>query len=141
MGRGDADDLIALARTIEATQTIVKLLAVNADTSEDQDVFSELLSRVDIPIDLSKLISKSIDEEGLMLTHRLEDAQVAELVSIASAIEHPEVIEDEINEDTLLSTQRKEPKKPKKMDMKIKSQRLMKEADREKAEAWVMKQE
>src|SRR5437763_6937566 len=53
MGRGDADDLLALARTIEATKDISKLLCAQKPVKEEtRVVLQNLVARLDIPIKL-----------------------------------------------------------------------------------------
>lgn len=110
-GRGDADDLIALANTIRAAEDIFNLLSdttgvgqidstgasemnrtsPNADTdapSLSASCFSALLSRITLeePIKLAEQIRTSIDEEGLMQKHQNEDDEANQLLSLAENI-------------------------------------------------------
>jgi DNA mismatch repair ATPase MutS len=110
-GRGDADDLIALANTIRAAEDIVNLLSdttevgrmdsmraskangasPNAGTdasNRSASCFSALLSRMTLegPIKLAEQIRTSIDEEGLMQKHQNEDDEANQLLSLAENI-------------------------------------------------------
>ncbi|KAI1367357.1 muts domain V [Xylaria arbuscula] len=104
-GRGDADDLIGLANTIRAVQDICNTLANTTDVGS-QDItttegthidvddgaaaqpascFKHLISRIqlDEPMKLADRIRKSIDEEGLVQQHQIEDNEASQLLSLA----------------------------------------------------------
>ncbi|KAI1416029.1 muts domain V-domain-containing protein [Hypoxylon sp. FL1857] len=107
LGRGDPDDLIALANTIRATQEIVTLLEAtkelnhsqpeldNVATEEGQQnpgsgasCFTSLLSRINLiePASLANRINSSIDEEGLVQQHRNEDSEASQLMTLAEDV-------------------------------------------------------
>ena len=77
LGRGDADDLVALARTIEATGSIVQRL----DKCPGSE-FDSIVGKLVVPTELAATILDSIDEEGL----RRQQQEVAE---VASALGEP----------------------------------------------------
>ena len=92
-GRGDADDMIALANTITATQDIAGLLEAHgrdkgAANSEEATRFARLLSRLSLedPARLAQRIRASIDEEGLSLQHQTEDSEASELAVLAEDV-------------------------------------------------------
>lgn len=98
-GRGDADDMIALASTIHATQDIVSLLKSHRNGSQEEapsgagdngapQCFESLLSRItlDEPSKLATRIGTSIDEEGLVQQHRNEDSEASELAALAEDV-------------------------------------------------------
>lgn len=97
MGRGDADDLVALLKTIEATSQIAHLLSCNASENEQrprslgtsQDhALRGLASRISLekPMILARAIADAVDEDGLMQSHRLEESESADLVTLASEV-------------------------------------------------------
>ncbi|KAI0842088.1 muts domain V-domain-containing protein [Hypoxylon sp. FL0890] len=107
LGRGDPDDLIALANTIRATQDIVSLLETSKEldhTSSEPDsliiseeqhplgkgapCFTSLLARINLsePANLANRIKSSIDEEGLVQQHRNEDNEASQLISLAENV-------------------------------------------------------
>ncbi|KAI0397886.1 muts domain V [Xylariaceae sp. FL0594] len=105
LGRGDADDLIALANTIRAAEDIYNLLSATAGTNRlnedspgagaDTDVpnqlascFSSMLPRMKLegPVKLAEQIRLSIDEEGLMQKHEHEDDEASQLLSLAEDV-------------------------------------------------------
>lgn len=99
MGRGDADDLISLLRTIEATNELASTLekhgstlkpdagAVDTSTVTTQPL-QNLSSRLSLdgPNELACRITAAIDEDGLMQSHRFEENSSAEMVSLAQGI-------------------------------------------------------
>ncbi|KAI5866832.1 muts domain V-domain-containing protein [Durotheca rogersii] len=101
IGRGDEDDLIALANTIQATKDIVTLLENsqgqarpppkgehNAQGEGGTSCFASLLSRIKLedPISLADRIRTSIDEEGLVQQQRKEDDKANQLLKLAGNI-------------------------------------------------------
>ncbi|KAI1810763.1 muts domain V [Poronia punctata] len=102
-GRGDADDLIALANTIRAAQDIYELLANNAAAAaadvdgKSENCFVGLISRMrlDEPSELADRIRKSIDEEGLMQQHQKEDDEANQVLSLAENIVAAEGTEED----------------------------------------------
>jgi DNA mismatch repair ATPase MutS len=90
IGKGDADDLLDLARTINVTAEMADLLhrhiTSNQESDEDQltdlDFLWDVLARLDLdgPSKASKAILTAIDEEGLnrKITLELESREEAE---------------------------------------------------------------
>ncbi|KAF3904269.1 hypothetical protein AA313_de0205721 [Arthrobotrys entomopaga] len=151
LGRGDADDLVALARTITATQDIVT--AMNAQLPKKSDSLAgvkALMRRISAQEQLAVRIMSSIDEQGLMLQHTIEDMKTAEITELADAVEEgrslPNANGEEGDEDTIEVQEEEKPKKrgrkstttsAKKVSIG-RGNRLLKEADREKMEPWIM---
>lgn len=111
MGRGDADDLVALLRSIEATNEIASVISDNTSihihnsTSTDisaGNAFSQLWSRIalDRPMALAKSIADTIDEDGLMQSHRLEESETADMVTLARNVLQSEGSEEDKNDLT-----------------------------------------
>src|SRR3978361_295016 len=69
-GRGEPDDLLALANTIHVTQDIVATLSQN---SPKDSCIHEMPSRIDLigPSALATRIREAIDEEGILQKHHL----------------------------------------------------------------------
>ena len=102
IGRGDADDLVSLLRTIEATNAIANTLKdhVSAPPVEvllDKDVdhnhqlrhsLQTLSARLSLdgPNRLASLIAASVDEDGLMESHRIQETEDADIVSMAQEV-------------------------------------------------------
>ena len=109
MGRGDADDLISLLRTIEATNGIASTLksyvspfdtCINSmENGEKSRRSLQALSRrlsLEKPSELANLIGKSIDEDSLSENHRSEENQHADMVTMAQGVlQHEGSIEDQ----------------------------------------------
>ncbi|PFH59776.1 hypothetical protein XA68_11907 [Ophiocordyceps unilateralis] len=96
LGRGDADDLLALASTIRAADDIVSLL-VPADSQSksdspepgsDSDCLGPLVSRIDLeePLKLAQRIKDAIDEESIVYQHELDESEANELLNLAQDI-------------------------------------------------------
>ena len=83
IGRGSADDLLSLARTIDLTRSIQTRLSSEA---ADGSSLQRLLSRLHIPIKLAQTIISSIDEEGLILQQKIEESETAKLAAMAEAV-------------------------------------------------------
>ncbi|KAI9784112.1 MAG: DNA mismatch repair ATPase msh1 [Geoglossum umbratile] len=105
LGRGDPEDLIALSRTIEATQGIFTILgdilkcggATPTSNGLNQPhlepfpgiaCITELLRRLSLdgPTELANRISKTIDEECLMRKQRIEEREAADIRTTAREI-------------------------------------------------------
>ncbi|KAI5786397.1 muts domain V-domain-containing protein [Peziza echinospora] len=89
IGRGTADDLISLARTIEAMQLILSRLSREVPSARTHSL-GALVARMEIPTELARKINDSIDEEGLILQQKIQESQNAELVAMTEAISEPE---------------------------------------------------
>lgn len=90
MGRGDADDLVSLLRTIETTESIARIIAQSSNESrhETEDPL-RLLSRqfsFEGPRALAVQISDAIDEDALLQSHQRDESESAGYVSTAQAI-------------------------------------------------------
>ncbi len=99
LGRGDADDLISLLRTIEATSGIASLLETHSTLSE-ASYETESLDRkyrqslqnlscrlcLEQPKALAARIADAIDEDSLTESHRIEETKDADIVSIAQEV-------------------------------------------------------
>ena len=107
MGRGDADDLVSLLKTIEATSGIAVLLekqimldntktSLNEAQSQSRSL-SDLLDRLSLdgPMVLADLIRASIDEDGLMERHRLDDDNAAIITMAQEVLQHEGSAEDQ----------------------------------------------
>ena len=93
MGRGDADNLLALLRTIEATTQLASVL-IRESAAELQwhdnlptDALNILSARLslDKPNALASSIAAAIDEDALMQSHRAEESS-AEVVTLAEDV-------------------------------------------------------
>ncbi|KKY25138.1 putative dna mismatch repair protein msh1 [Phaeomoniella chlamydospora] len=80
LNRSEPDDLICLARAIQATEGIHDALfkALRTDSeipAQQETVLRSLASRIDLygPLELSKRITEAIDEDGLDQMHRQEE--------------------------------------------------------------------
>ncbi|RVD81352.1 uncharacterized protein DFL_009218 [Arthrobotrys flagrans] len=162
LGRGDADDLVSLARTIISTQDIVDCISSRLPRKkENLEVIKELMGRIERLDELAGRILRSIDENGLMLRHTIEDREAAEMTALAEAVERggllsvedgeggdvAEEVEEEVEEEKPKKRGRKKADSSTttktaaiaaKKTVKPRTQRMLKEADREKAEPWIM---
>lgn len=107
LGRGDADDLLCLLRTIEATVELADSLehmemvvSGSNDTTAGGGLHAlkTLSSRlsIDRPKNLATSIAAAIDEEGLMQSHRTEEGDSAEIVALAQNVLHSEGSEEDL---------------------------------------------
>lgn len=139
LGRGDADDLISLLRTIEATSMIASLLETRFALSE-ADPKTDFLDRkhrqslqnlssrlwLEEPKALAARIAEAIDEDGLSESHRIEDTKNAEILSMAQ-----EVLEKEgSSEDQAVMTRISRSKA---------KQKLSADQESDEADAWVLR--
>ena len=87
LGRGDPDDLLGLANTIHATADICALLGEAAATVTDS-CLAQLLSRISLeePLKLASRIKESIDEEGVVHQHDVEDSEASQIMALAENI-------------------------------------------------------
>jgi len=89
LSRGDPDDLLRLASTIQATKHIVDLMKSRLPSSSpSDDCLSSLISRINIdaPLQLAHRISEAIDEEGLSAKHQIEDSEEGSMIALAQSI-------------------------------------------------------
>lgn len=90
LGKGDADDLVALMRTIEATIDLVSILPPHSSNDRLLAVraLSGLSGRLSIekPKALASSIAAAIDEDGLMQSHRKEQSDNADIVTLAQDV-------------------------------------------------------
>lgn len=85
LGRGDPDDLLGLANTIRATADIHTLL--QRDVTSD-DCIPQLTSRLSLqePLNLALRIRDSIDEEGIIHQHDVQDSEASQIMALAEDI-------------------------------------------------------
>ncbi|WQF77859.1 Putative DNA mismatch repair protein MutS, core [Colletotrichum destructivum] len=85
MGRGDPDDLVALASTVHATDSIRRLLAEAADESS---CLAHMTARLDLkgPLRLARRIKEAIDEEGIVHQHEMEESEAGQMMALAQEI-------------------------------------------------------
>jgi len=83
-GRGDADDLIGLSKTIQVTRQVAALL----EAHNGHHSLKDLRSRMDLtgPIELSDRILDAIDEDKVMQLHDIEESEAAEIAGLADEI-------------------------------------------------------
>lgn len=96
LGRGDADDLISLARTIEVTDQISQVLSRCNQTYDlrpeieaaEVDCLKSVLVRlnVDGPRALAIRIREAIDEDGLLELGRIEDTDAVEMAALTQDV-------------------------------------------------------
>ncbi|KAI4257825.1 MAG: hypothetical protein LQ352_001475 [Teloschistes flavicans] len=95
MGRGDADDLLSLLKTIETTVSIAELLdkasrsgLLASESLVVVDPLNTLSQRFSLagPRSLASQISSAIDEEGLAQSHQKEENESAKYVAAAQDI-------------------------------------------------------
>ncbi|KAH9879288.1 hypothetical protein J1614_002727 [Plenodomus biglobosus] len=111
-GRGDADDLMELSKTILTTAHICDVLsnhaASRAAISNDSVVstsdtrrrtcIQSLARRLDVihPLELAERIQNAIDEEGLSEYHRIEDEEASEMSDLAQDVLGREAGEEDL---------------------------------------------
>ena len=99
LGRGDADDLISLLRTIEVTSGIASLLEAHSTLPEavsETDSFDRKHRQslhnlgcrlwLEEPKALAARIANAIDEDGLTESHRIEESKKADIISMAQGV-------------------------------------------------------
>ncbi|GME61198.1 MutS protein-like protein 1 [Neofusicoccum parvum] len=82
VGRGDADDLLELSKTIQISQDVAQLLENETGSGASFDGLVRRLSLAS-PARLAARILKTIDEEGLSEQHRMEDDEAAAMAGLA----------------------------------------------------------
>jgi len=114
VGRGDADDLMELSRTIFTTDDIVNNLkehsvsrnAIPIDAHNQtvetrrRQCLAMLQKRFELgpPLQLASRIQDAIDEDGLSEYHRREDDQAAEMEELAQDVLEREAGEEDLKE-------------------------------------------
>ncbi|KAF2202882.1 hypothetical protein GQ43DRAFT_447827 [Delitschia confertaspora ATCC 74209] len=110
LGRGDADDLLELSRTILTTSEISEILcehAVSRKAKHKKKAPAEnrrrqcllaLAKRFELtqPLNLAQRIQDAVDEEGLSEQHRMEDDAAAEMTGLAQEILGREAGEEDL---------------------------------------------
>ncbi|KAI9720423.1 MAG: hypothetical protein M1812_002929 [Candelaria pacifica] len=104
LGRGSADDLIAISRTIEATQGVIRLMSpccsgskCDSERAESDlrpapqskaDAVSRIFARLstDGPSTLARSINDAIDEEGLVQTHGREETEAKDMAFLTQNV-------------------------------------------------------
>ncbi|KAI1072615.1 hypothetical protein LB507_003143 [Fusarium sp. FIESC RH6] len=90
LGRGDADDLLGLASTIDATKEIVDLLkkANTPSRKAKSPCLTSLLSRISMTksLKLAQRIRDAIDEDGIELQHEVEDSETSQMLALAEDV-------------------------------------------------------
>lgn len=130
MGKGDADDLLGLSGTIAATRDITDLLRESCDngilSDDKEDCLVALLERIDLTeaLRLAKRIRDSIDEDGVVLQHEVEDSEASQMMELAQSIVSAEG--NQADTSSLPKTKKKAPTS-------------LKEHYGEDNEAWIMK--
>jgi DNA mismatch repair ATPase MutS len=113
-GRGDADDLVELSKTIATTSDIVQKLREHAASrgavpGDENKGSSEVRRKqciaslerrfsVDQPLELAQRIEEAIDEDGLSEYHRLEDEKAGEMSDLAQDVLGREAGEEDLKE-------------------------------------------
>lgn len=91
-GRGDPDDLLALAKTIQVCQEVVSTLEKSAaSTTEQSEMQCSLMAIInrfvlDGPHFLAKHIIEAIDEDGVEERHRIEEGEAGNILALANEI-------------------------------------------------------
>jgi len=111
-GRGDADDLMELSKTVATTSDILDTLREHAASRRAVPTYASKdaskarrtqciagLSRrfdLDHPLQLAQRIQEAIDEDGLSEYHRLEDEQAGEMSDLAQDVLGREAGEEDL---------------------------------------------
>ncbi|GKT75698.1 MutS domain V [Colletotrichum tofieldiae] len=85
LGRGDPDDLVALANTIHATDSIQQLLA---EATDESNCLAHMTARLNLkgPLRLARRIKEAIDEEGIVHQHEMEESEAGQMMALAQEI-------------------------------------------------------
>jgi DNA mismatch repair ATPase MutS len=111
-GRGDADDLMELSKTIFTTSSISDTLREHATSrnaipddsaaavseTRRRQCISALERRFDLktPLELAQRIQRAIDEDGLSEYHRIEDEEASEMSDLAQDVLGREAGEEDL---------------------------------------------
>ena len=139
LGRGDADDLVSLLRTIEATRGIANVMQeyipslrshskALGDAVGERACLQKMSNRLSLdgPSALAARIAEVIDEEGLLESHRIEESEGADMVLLAQ-----EVLKSEGSSEDVEAMSRVVRAKA--------SNRVSKEQDTEVKDMWIMR--
>ncbi|TQV97372.1 hypothetical protein V2A60_000011 [Cordyceps javanica] len=87
LGRGDADELIDLANTIQATADIANILEKTAAETSSEGLVA-LTNRIDLtePLTLARRITAAIDEAGVELQHEAAESEAGQMMALAEGI-------------------------------------------------------
>ncbi|KAK5000014.1 MutS protein 1 [Elasticomyces elasticus] len=112
VGRGDADDLLGLSKTINIMDSVSGILRDHVLSHEDRTLKDDarkdpsrgltflwdILGRMDLqdPVRLADRVTEAIDQEGLNQQHLIEEIEAAEVIGLAE-----QVIEDETPNEKL----------------------------------------
>jgi DNA mismatch repair ATPase MutS len=93
-GRGEADDLLALATTISVSQELVTIFVQDNNKT---NCVQNLLDRIQLhgPSGLAVRIKEAIDEDGISEQHRIEEDEAEEVRALADAIVNSENLSDD----------------------------------------------
>jgi DNA mismatch repair ATPase MutS len=88
LGRGDPDDLLALASTVYATESIASLLLEAAAAKDGGDCLAAMAGRLHLEetLKLARRIREAIDEDGIVQQHELEEGEAGEMMALAQDI-------------------------------------------------------
>ena len=91
LGRGDADDLVSLHRTIVVTEQIASKIEESISQHHGNGLaqsLSGLLSRLSLegPMQLTTNIANAVDEDGLMASHHIEEEKSAAVISMSQRV-------------------------------------------------------
>ncbi|KAL4738998.1 muts domain V-domain-containing protein [Aspergillus similis] len=90
LGKGDADDLVCLSKSIEASKDVKRLLSATSNTSSEyfRKSLQKMVDRLylDGPTILADKILSAIDEEGLLQKQRIEEDTAAEAAILAQEV-------------------------------------------------------
>lgn len=141
LGRGNADDLLALAATIRTTEEVVTLLqrGLLSETSEpEKHPISRLLTRISLdgPLSLARRIADSIDEDGVSEHQRSEELAAAELAELAEKVV---AAADETTSTTTAATASSKPAPTPKKKRPPSTATSIREHYADDNEAWIMK--
>ena len=102
LGRGDADELICLSRSVEASREIKRSLSQwrsVAGPGPIHDSLGRMVDRLhlDGPVALAERILAAIDEESLLKRQRIEDTSAAEAAALAQEVVSNEGLPEEVD--------------------------------------------
>ncbi|RFU79127.1 dna mismatch repair [Trichoderma arundinaceum] len=91
LGRGDPDDLLGIASTIQAAQEIIILLneaSKEGNEPASKGCLASLASRIDLkePLKLAQIIRESIDEEGIAQQQAVEASEAEHMMTLAQDV-------------------------------------------------------